>query len=117
MPQRAPVLQNFFLALGFILIVSPFAWANPPEITATLIAEPIVIDGMLDEAAWQRAQKIDTLQQREPIEGAPASERTEVRVLYSRSRLYVGVSCYDFQPQALVATRFDRDVTLDSDDR
>jgi hypothetical protein len=76
-----------------------------------------VIDGVLDEPAWQRAQKIDTLQQHEPIEGASASERTEVWILYSRSRLYVGVICDDSQPEAIVATRFDRDMTLDSDDR
>jgi hypothetical protein len=107
----------FFLVLAFFFAFPAFARANPPELTATFITEPIVIDGVLDEAAWQRAQKIDTLQQREPIEGALASERTEVRVLYSQSRLYVGVICYDSQPEAIVATRFDRDVMLDSDDR
>lgn len=106
-----------FLALSLFLACSSFAWANPPELTAPRIAEPIVIDGVLDEPAWQRAQPIDTLLQREPIEGALASERTEIRVLYSRSRLYIGVICHDSQPEAIVATRFDRDATLDSDDR
>jgi len=88
--RRALLQRHCFLALGFLLMCSSFVRANPPEITATLISDPIVIDGVLDEPAWQRAQMIDTLQQREPNEGAPASERTEVRVLYSRSRLYVG---------------------------
>jgi hypothetical protein len=115
---RGALRQRYcFLVLGVLLQSASGAGANPPEITATLITEPLVIDGALDEPAWQRAQVIDTLLQREPNEGAPASERTEVRVLYSRSRLYVGVICYDSQPDAIVASRFDRDVVLDSDDR
>ncbi|MSQ47633.1 MAG: hypothetical protein EXR78_04460 [Deltaproteobacteria bacterium] len=114
---RALPQRHCFLVLALLLMSPAVAWANPPEITATLIDEPIVIDGALDESAWQRAQVIDTLRQREPNEGAPASERTEVRVMYARSRLYVGVICYDSQPDAIVATRFDRDVLLDSDDR
>jgi hypothetical protein len=104
---RGALRQRYcFLVLGVLLLCASVARANPPEITATLITEPIVIDGALEESAWQRAQVIDTLLQREPNEGAPASERTEVRVLYSRSRLYVGVICYDSQPDAIVASRF-----------
>lgn len=117
MLRRALVRPACFLALSLFLVCSSFAWANPPELIAIHIAEPIVTDGVLDEPAWQRAQPIDTLLQREPIEGAPASERTEIRVLYSRSRLYIGVICHDSQPESIVATRFDRDATLDSDDR
>lgn len=86
-------------------------------ITATFIYEPIVIDGVLDEPAWRYAQMIDDLRQREPDEGKPASQRTEVRVLYSRSRLYVGVICFDTDPGAIVASRLERDALLDADDR
>src|SRR5262249_20798686 len=77
----------------------------------------ITIDGTFDEPAWQQSQVIDTFQQREPDEGAPASERTEVRVLYSRSRLYVGVVCFDSHPEAIVTSRYDRDADLTPDDR
>ena len=67
--------------LGLLSSAGP-AWAAPPEVTATRIYATITIDGVLDEPAWQRAQVIDTLLQREPDEGALASQRTEVRVLY-----------------------------------
>jgi len=90
---------------------------EPPELAATFINEFISIDGVLNEPAWQRAQVADTFWQREPDEGAPASERTEVRVLYSPSRLYVGVICFDSDPAAIVVSRFERDADLEADDR
>lgn len=93
------------------------SYGKPPELTALLIHEFITIDGVLDEPAWQRAPVADTFWQREPHEGAPASERTEVRVLYSRAQLYIGVICFDADPAAIVASRFDRDAELEADDR
>lgn len=93
------------------------ASAEPPELRATFTDSLITIDGSLDEPTWQQAQVIDIFQQREPDEGAPASERTEVRVLYSRARLYVGVICFDSQPEAIVTSRYDRDADLTADDR
>ena len=100
-----------------VCLLSTPTQAETPTLVATLTAEQISIDGILHEAAWQSAQPINTLRQREPDEGAPASERTEVRVLYSHSQLYVGVTCFDSDPDAIVASRFDRDANLDADDR
>lgn len=93
------------------------AFSERPELRATFTDSLITIDGTLDEAAWQQTHVIDTFQQREPDEGAPASERTEVRVLYSRSRLYIGVLCFDSQPEEIVTSRYDRDADLAPDDR
>jgi len=93
------------------------ASAEPPELWATFTDALITIDGTLAEPAWQQAQVIDAFRQREPDEGAPASERTEVRVLYSHSRLYIGVICFDSQPEAIVTSRYDRDADLTPDDR
>ncbi|MGE0820893.1 MAG: DUF5916 domain-containing protein [Candidatus Binatia bacterium] len=109
-----------FNGILLILVLCSFAIpvsAAQRELRATFTGELITVDGTLDEPAWQQAGIADDFQQREPNEGAPASERTEVRVLYSRSRLYVGVICYDSQPEAIVATRFDRDADLAADDR
>ena len=55
----------------------------------------IEIDGILDEAAWARAEVVDEFFQVDPEEGAPASERTEARILYDREALYIGVRLYD----------------------
>lgn len=81
------------------------------------IDQPITVDGRLDEPAWQTAPAAADFRQREPDEGAPASQATEVRVLYTSTVLYVGVTCHDSDPGAIVTTRFNRDAVLDADDR
>ena len=55
----------------------------------------IRVDGRLDDAAWQSAPVTDIFTQLDPDEGKPASQRTEVRVLYDLSALYVGVRLHD----------------------
>jgi hypothetical protein len=55
----------------------------------------IRLDGRLDETAWAAAPVTDRFTQIDPDEGRPASERTEVRVLYDDEHLYVGVRLHD----------------------
>jgi hypothetical protein len=75
------------------------------------------IDGLLDDTVWQKAAVIDAFTQQEPREGAPASERTEVRVMYDGRLLLIGVHAFDGQPSDIVATemRRDSDRLLDED--
>jgi len=81
----------------------------PPAISAMRVEEAPRIDGRLDEAAWSRAEVATGLRQREPLEGDPATETTEVRVLYTESALYLGVTLRDREPGAIVARTYDRD--------
>ncbi len=75
------------------------------------------IDGVLDEAVWQNAATIDQFVQQEPKIGEPATERTEVRVLYNDRNVYFAVHAYDSVPSSIVATemRRDSDRLLDED--
>jgi hypothetical protein len=66
------------------------------------------VDGRLDDAVWQRAGVIDAFVQQEPVEGAPATERTEIRIVYDDERIYFGVRAFDSQPDRLVATEMRR---------
>lgn len=79
-------------------------------------SEAPVLNGRLDDAAWGRATPADAFLQREPQEGQPATERTEVRVLYDDERLYLGVFCYDREPQRIAAKEMRRDAGLGFDD-
>ena len=66
------------------------------KITAIYIEEKlIVIDGELDEPEWNRAGLAKDFIESDPYFGNPASELTEVRLLYDRQNLYVGVYCFD----------------------
>ncbi len=51
------------------------------EVKAVRTEESIVVDGRLDDLAWQKAEVIDHLTQREPQEGEPITESTEIRIL------------------------------------
>ncbi|MGH7546482.1 MAG: DUF5916 domain-containing protein, partial [Gemmatimonadota bacterium] len=70
------------------------------------------MDGLLDEPAWREAPAATGFRQREPAEGAPASERTEVRVLYDDEHLYIGVRALDAQPERVVARQLARDASI-----
>src|SRR5689334_963967 len=61
--------------------------------------EKIDLDGRLDEPAWQRAVPASDFIQQDPDNGQPATEPTEVRILFSRDSLYMGVTCYDSEPE------------------
>jgi hypothetical protein len=74
------------------------------------------LDGTLDDPIWQQAPAITDFRQREPYEGQPATERTEVRVLYTRNEVYFGVVCDDSVENGPVATQLRRDVTQELDD-
>ncbi len=83
----------------------------------TAISSEIVIDGSLDEAPWRRAPKIGALVQRIPEAGAKPTERTEVTLLYDKENLYIGVMCYDSEPQRVLGSQMARDASLRPDDR
>jgi hypothetical protein len=90
--------------------------ANKPLAAATATEEPIRLDGILSEPAWQTATPIGPLIQREPREGATATEETEVRVLFTANALYFGIVCHDRTPSGIVSTQLTRDAVLEVDD-
>jgi Domain of unknown function (DUF5916)/Carbohydrate family 9 binding domain-like len=85
-------------------------------VAAVLTTEPIRLDGKLDEAVWGRTAPIGPLLQRVPKQLQPPTEKTEVRILYDRDNLYIGIVCHDRDPMAVVSTQLARDVDLKVDD-
>ena len=83
--------------------------AEPRDIEPRLVERPPEIDGRLDEEAWSMAPVIDDFTQQEPAEGEPASERTEVRLLYNSRWLFIGVRAFDSDPAGIIATEMRRD--------
>lgn len=75
----------------------------------------IVLDGNLDEAIWQQASIATDFIQRAPDEGKPATEKTEVRVIYSNDALFVGIQAYDSAMDSVAATLFRKDGEAYSD--
>ena len=102
--------------LSFTVNVTYGQVSQPNTIRAMFTNEPMKVDGRLSEAAWQKAQHISNFTQRELNEGQPATERTEVAVLYDHKNLYVGVWCYDSNVKGLIAQGMQRDFNYNSDD-
>ncbi|MCH8193662.1 MAG: carbohydrate binding family 9 domain-containing protein [Planctomycetes bacterium] len=79
-----------------------------------LIGE-ITLDGLLNEPAWQQCVPITELYQQQPREGAPVSEKTEIRILYSSKMLYIGVLCFDREPERIIARKMRREESVRGD--
>jgi len=65
-----------------------------PAIQATKVDSGPRIDGLLDDAVWLTATPVESFTQQEPNLGQPATERTEVRILYDSRNIYIGVHAY-----------------------
>ena len=95
---------------------TPFDYRNlnPSDylLEAKRVASSIKVDGHLDEAEWEQARVASDFFQLEPVEGAPASHPTEVRVLYDDKNLYVGFICFDPEPKLLMAPDMKRDTRM-----
>jgi hypothetical protein len=79
--------------------------------------ERIEIDGRLEEGVWARTVPAADFIQIDPNNGAPATEPTEVRVVFGTDAIYLGVTCYDSEPTKWLGYETRRDQFLSSDDR
>ena len=83
-----------------------------PERTQT----PPSIDGRLDDAVWSDAARVTDFVQRQPLDGAPATEKTEIYIAYDSSTIYLGFYAHYEDPGIMRANRSDRDRAGFSDD-
>ena len=72
--------------------------------------ERITVDGRLDEEVWQRAVPAAEFIQIDPANGTPATEPTEVRIVFTKDAIYMGVTCYDSEPDKWLGYQRRRDV-------
>jgi len=79
------------------------------------IAAP-VIDGVLDDAAWDHAVRIDDLHQFQPVDHGVPSEKSEFFVFYDKDYLYIGARLHDRNPEAIIARQLVQGKTLRFDD-
>ena len=117
----------FFLILGAFTQRSVLAQSTMADTTPVGVEAPVAVaihgetpptlDGdVLGDPAWAEALPITGFWQTTPNEGEPASERTEVRILYTDRALYIGVVCYDREPDGIIVSDSRRDAPLDETD-
>ncbi|MFQ5569063.1 MAG: DUF5916 domain-containing protein [Rhodothermales bacterium] len=101
------------VALLFVGTDAPSEERCPNNPSCTLTAQPVLgtisVDGHLDEPDWHDAPIASGFRQFEPHEGAEPSQRTEVRILYGTSALYIGATLFDDEPDKIMRTLGRRD--------
>ena len=102
------------------------AWAEPPpepapsrepEAAIAIVEGEPEIDGVLDDAFWRQAAPLGELTQVEPVEGAPPTEPTDIRIASNGRAIYFGIRCYDAEPDKIIAQKLQRDESVQTDDR
>src|SRR5207247_1139364 len=92
-----------------------YAHERAPVAVAARLEGSIRLDGVLDEAAWATARPVTEFTKTDPEEGKPASERTEVRILFSDDALYIGARLFDRDPAKVKARLSRRDDPVETD--
>lgn len=125
MPNHAPPFLA--VAIPALLLIAQVAAADPPAPEGPVVgrtaivavevpsASAIRLDGDLSDEAWKRAEPITDFVQRDPKEGAEPSMKTEARIVYDASNLYVAVRAFDPQPDRIVGHLTRRDGESPSD--
>jgi len=128
--QTGRAQSRQILGIGLILLIggggSLFSQKNqkgrvPPDVApvalAVRVSTPPVMDGeVLLDPAWRDADQITGFWQTMPYEGEPASEETVVRIVYDSRTLYIGVVCFDRNPENIVVSETRRDSSLENTD-
>lgn len=111
----AAVLGGTSVFAQIVPPVAALALAPPPVASAVRVPQPPTIDGRLDDPAWRTAAHITEFVQRRPLDGAPASEPTDVYVAYDSERIYFGFHAHYSDPALVRANRVDRDQIWNDD--
>ena len=99
----------------FVMLGGGTAFAQSPTVKPARVTAPPTIDGRLDDPSWTNAARITEFVQRRPLDGAPATERTEVYIAYDSERLYFGINAHYSESSLVRANRVDRDQIWNDD--
>ncbi len=113
-------LRNSILLVSVVTLVLPLygqaTKGNDRVVVAVYTRSRITIDGELTEPAWRTAQPAKDFIQRDPSEGEPATEPTEVRVLYDDKNIYIGAECHHKTSASIVVRDITRDFSTQGQD-
>ena len=86
-----------------------------PRVAPPRTDTPPVIDGILDDEVWESAAHLTEFTQQAPIDGAPATEATDVYIAYDSENLYFAFYAHYQDPAIMRANRVERDRAMQDD--
>ncbi|TAL60816.1 MAG: hypothetical protein EPN88_15375, partial [Bacteroidetes bacterium] len=98
-------MKRFFITGLVVFMILPTVFGQTPEkkqYKAIRITIAPVINGILDDEAWQSGSWGYGFTQNEPYNGREASQRTEFKILFDENNLYVAIKAYDTNPDSIV---------------
>ena len=109
--------RYYKLFLLFLILQNLFSYGQKKTIWAKSTLENIKIDGKTNEEAWKKAPIAKDFIMFEPDNGKPISyeKRTEVKLLYDNSAIYISALLYDDEPDKILKELTNRDVFGASD--
>ena len=87
------------------------------QVNAVYVKDRLNFDGVPNESFWQKIEPLTDFTQRELIEGAAPTEKTEVRFAFTDENLIIGITCFDSDPSAIIHKQLKPDTDPGSDDR
>jgi hypothetical protein len=89
---------------------------RPVATAGVLTAEPVIDGDVLNDPVWQQVEPLGEMIQNQPKSGQPPSEKTEIRIAYTATTLFVSAVCYDSSPQRGIISDSRRDADLENTD-
>ena len=129
LPRHLSSPKNTFFFIPVILILSFSAntvWAQATvqeqqveakSLRAARVNSAPILDGKLDDAVWQEAERITDFHQSRPGDHVEPSELTELYVIYTTDALYVGARMFDSEPDQIAAPTLRHGQGMPFDDR
>ncbi|MCC5941111.1 MAG: carbohydrate binding family 9 domain-containing protein [Balneolaceae bacterium] len=106
--------MTILFAIALSLMIQSVAQSINEPMILTRITGPIVIDGHVDEPAWDLIDPVPLVSY-DPVSGLPPSEPTEIRIGYDDQYIYASIRAYDSNPSGIRANTLYRD-RLSGDD-
>lgn len=111
------MVKRWFLTIYFGIFAVNFLFSGnlkdslrvTRELFAERITDPVIINGKLDEASWQRADAAEGFTIHEPYNGQKASQPTRVMVLFDDYAIYIGARLFDSSADSIFREMGQRD--------
>lgn len=100
-------ITGFIVAVIVLFFFVPLAGKTTHRVP--VVEGKVKIDGVLDEAAWEKALVLELKYEVRPGENIAPPVKTEVLLLYSKSHFYAAFRAYDPDPSAVRARIRERD--------
>ena len=98
-------IRPLLLSAAMLATASTLALGQPQtpqrrSVAAVRLSEGqvVTLDGRLDESFWKNVSPATNFMQVDPDNGKPATEQTEVRIVYNADTLYIAALCLDSEP-------------------